>query len=187
MKRREAADYFCFETWAITPYKDGLLLDALHDHLDFPEQQKQIPLKFQRFHHSVIAVEKAGYQLAMIQHLVSQGFPIKPFTVHADKIVRSTTGSIFYSNGKAYHLKDLINLQELEKELFTFPKAPHDDYADCHDTTLSIEQILVAEAITAEQKLLAEEEAKEAEKELFKKGPQINPFEWAETHEGGWE
>ena len=206
------ADYFCFETWAITPYKDGLLLDALHDHLDFPEQQKQIPLKFQRFHHSVIAVEKAGYQLAMIQHLVSQGFPIKPFTVHADKIVRSTTGSIFYSNGKAYHLKDLINLQELEKELFTFPKAPHDDYADCHammaivvptairpglldldsdteeiDTTLSIEQILVAEAITAEQKLLAEEEAKEAEKELFKKGPQINPFEWAETHEGGWE
>src|SRR6266702_8063616 len=206
------ADYFCFETWAITRYKDGLLLDALHDHLDFPEQQSTISLKFQRFMHAVIAIEKAGYQLAMIQDCVRRGLPIKPFTPQADKVVRSTTGSIFYSNGKAYHFKDLLNLHEIEKELFTFPLAPHDDIADCHammalvvpmvlrpgvlnlddddeplDTTLSIEQLLVAEAITAEQKLLAEEEKKLQEQELFKKGPQINPFEWADLHEGGWE
>ncbi len=209
---KDKADYFVFETWAITPFKDGLLLDCIHDHLEFPEQQSTISLAFQRFMHSVIAIEKAGYQLAMIQDCVRRGLPIKPFVPQADKVVRSTTGSIFYSNGKAYHLKDLINIAEIEKELFTFPKAPHDDIADCHammslvvstvvrpglldlsadtseiDTTLSIEQILVAEAITAEQKLLAEEEKKLQEQELFKKGPQINPFEWADLHEGGWE
>src|SRR5260370_30492384 len=61
-----------------------------------------------------------------------KGQPIKPFTPQADKVVRSTTGSIYYSNGKAYHLKDLLNIAEIEKELFTFPKAPHDDIADCH-------------------------------------------------------
>src|SRR6266704_2003990 len=55
---KNTADFFLMETWAITPYKDALLLHALHEHLDFPEQQQQIPLIFQRFHHSIIAVEK---------------------------------------------------------------------------------------------------------------------------------
>src|SRR5258708_1855584 len=120
------------ETWAITPYKDALLLHALHEHLDFPEQQQQIPLIFQRFMHSIIAVEKVGYQLAMIQYLISLGLPIKPFQPQADKITRSTTGSILYSNGKAYHNRDMQGIEEAEKELFSFPKAPHDEYPDCH-------------------------------------------------------
>ncbi len=205
------ADFFCFETWAVTPYKDALLLHCVHDHLEFPEQQSTISTQFQRFHHSVIAIEKAGYQLAMIQDQVRKGLPIKPFEPQADKVVRSTTGSIFYSNGKAYHLKDLLNIAEIEKELFTFPKAPHDDIADCHammaivvpkairpgvidlenetvalDTTLSIEQLKVAEAITEEQRQAAEEEAKVQEAELYRRGPQVNPFEWVELN-GGWE
>ncbi len=208
---KSTADFFLMETWAITPYKDALLLHALHEHLDFPEQQKQIPLIFQRFMHSIIAVEDVGYQLAMIQYLVSQGLPIKPFKPKADKIMRSTTGSILYSNGKAYHNKNMEGIEEAEKELFQFPKAPHDEYPDCHammalvistysrpglldldsneeeiDTTLSIEQIIQAEALNEEQKRLAEEEQKEKDEETFKKGGLlINPFEWAEAHEGG--
>lgn len=212
---KSTADYFVMETWAITPYKDALLLHVLHDHLDFPEQQKHIPLIFQRFMHSIIAVEKVGYQLAMIQYLISRGLPIKPFTPQTDKVTRSTTGSILYSNGKAYHNKNMPELDIVEKELFTFPKAPHDDIADCHammalvistysrpglldldsddapalDTTLSIEQLIKAEAQTAEQARLAEQEAKEQEAELYKKGGLLlNPFEWAASHElgGGW-
>jgi phage terminase large subunit-like protein len=210
---KSTADFFLMETWAITPYKDALLLHALHEHLDFPEQQQQIPLIFQRFMHSIIAVEKVGYQLAMIQYLISLGLPIKPFTPKTDKIMRSTTGSILYSNGKVYHNKNMEGIEEAEKELFSFPKAPHDEYPDCHammalvistygrpgvldlendevelDTTLSIEQLIQAEAVTEEQKRAAEEEAKQQEAELFKRGPQVNVFEWAMTHEGGgWE
>ncbi len=211
---KSTADFFLMETWAITPYKDALLLHALHEHLDFPEQQQQIPLIFQRFMHSIIAVEKVGYQLAMIQYLISLGLPIKPFQPKTDKIMRSTTGSILYSNGKVYHNKDMEGIEEAEKELFSFPKAPHDEYPDCHammalvistygrpglldldaeeeelDTTLSIEHLKQAEAITEEQKQQAEEEAKAHEQEVFKKGGLlINPFEWATEHEGGsWE
>jgi len=211
---KTSADFFLMETWAITPYKDALLLHALHEHLDFPEQQKQIPLIFQRFMHSIIAVEQVGYQLAMIQYLVSKGLPIHAFKPQTDKIMRSTTGSILYSNGKAYHNKNMPGIEEAEKELFSFPKAPHDEYPDCHavmalvistysrpglldldseeeeiDTTLSIEQIIQAEAATAEQKEQATEDAVQKELELFKKGGLlINPWEWAETHEGGgWE
>ncbi len=56
------------------------------------------------------------------------------------------------------------------------------------DTTLSIEHLKQAEAITEEQKRIAEEEAKAQEQELYKRGPQVDVFEWAETHEGGsWE
>jgi len=208
---KSTADFFLMETWAITPYKDALLLHALHEHLDFSEQQQQIPLLFQRFHHSIIAVEKVGYQLAMIQYLISLGLPIKPFTPQTDKITRSTTGSILYSNGKVYHHKDMPGIEEAEKELFSFPKAPHDEYPDCHammafvistygrpglldldddteelDTTLSIEQLKQAEAVTEEQKQQAEEEAQAREQELYKKGGLLmDPFEWAHTHEGG--
>jgi len=209
---KNTADFFLMETWAITPYKDALLLHALHEHLDFPEQQQQIPLIFQRFHHSIIAVEKVGYQLAMIQYLISLGLPIKPFQPQTDKITRSTTGSILYSNGKVYHNKNMEGIEEAEKELFSFPKAPHDEYPDCHammafvistygrpglldlasddeetlDTTLSIEQLKVAEAITEEQRQAAEEEAKVQEADLYRRGPQVNVFEWAMSHEGGW-
>lgn len=209
---KQTADYFLMETWAITPYNDALLLHALHEHLDFTDQQKQIPMIFQRFMHSIIAVEQVGYQLAMIQYLVAQGLPIKPFKPQTDKIMRSTTGSIMYSNGKAYHNKNMQGIEEAEKELFSFPKAPHDEYPDCHammafvlsnalrpglldldeqrdelDTTLSIEQLIAAEAITAEQKERAEIEAQDAQKELFKVGGlHINPFEWADMHGGDW-
>jgi len=209
---KSTADFFLMETWAITPYKDALLLHALHEHLDFPEQQQQIPLIFQRFMHSIIAVEKVGYQLAMIQYLISLGLPIKPFQPKTDKIMRSTTGSILYSNGKVYHNKNMEGIEEAEKELFSFPKAPHDEYPDCHammalvistygrpgvldlenaevelDTTLSIEQLIAAEAVTEEQKEQAAQEALAQEQELFKKGGVlINPWEWSETHEEGW-
>ncbi len=208
---KTSADFFLMETWAITPYNDALLLHALHEHLDFPEQQRQIPLIFQRFMHSIIAVEKVGYQLAMIQYLVSIGLPIRPFTPQTDKIMRSTTGSILYSNGKAYHNKHMQGIEECEKELFSFPKAPHDEYPDCHamlafvisnalrpgvidlddetqaiDTTLSIEQLKVAEAITEEQQRQAEEAAKAYEEEFTHKGGLLlNPFDWAESHEQG--
>ncbi len=208
---KSTADFFLMETWAITPYKDALLLHALHEHLDFPEQQQQIPLIFQRFMHSIIAVEKVGYQLAMIQYLISLGLPIKPFQPKTDKIMRSTTGSILYSNGKVYHNKNMEGIEEAEKELFSFPKAPHDEYPDCHammalvistygrpgvldleaeeeelDMTLSIEHLKQAEAITEEQKRIAEEDALAQEQELYRRGPQIDVFEWAMTHEGGW-
>ncbi len=209
---KNTADFFLMETWAITPYKDALLLHALHEHLDFPEQQQQIPLIFQRFHHSIIAVEKPGIGLPMIQYLITLGFPIKPFQPQTDKITRSTTGSILYSNGKVYHNKNMEGIEEAEKELFSFPKAPHDEYPDCHammafvistygrpglldlasddeetlDTTLSIEHLKHAEAITEEQRQAAEEEAKAQEADLYKRGPQVDVFEWAMSHEGGW-
>ena len=210
---KSTADFFLMETWAITPYKDALLLHALHEHLDFPEQQQQIPLIFQRFMHSIIAVEKVGYQLAMIQYLITLGLPIKPFQPKTDKIMRSTTGSILYSNGKVYHNKNMEGIEEAEKELFSFPKAPHDEYPDCHammalvigsygrpgvidlesdevkyDTTLSIEQLVTAEAETIEQRQRQAAEEKQAIEVIYKKGPQVNVFEWAASHEGGsWE
>src|SRR5260221_4886453 len=112
--------------------------------------------------------------------LVSFGLPTKRFKPQTDKIMRSTTGSILYSNGKAYHNKNMEGIEEAEKELFSFPKAPHDEYPDCHammalvistygrpglldldaereaiDTTLSIEQLIQAEALTAEQAEIA--------------------------------
>jgi len=61
-----------------------------------------------------------------------------------------------------------------------------DDETQAIDTTLSIEQLKVAEAITEEQRQQAEQAAKEYEQEFHKKGGLLlNPFDWAESHETG--
>jgi len=53
---------------------------------------------------------------------------------------------------------------------------------------LSIEQILDATAILAEQAATAQKEQDVQLQELYKKGPQVDVFEWADLHgSGGWE
>ncbi len=61
-----------------------------------------------------------------------------------------------------------------------------DNEAEALDTTLSIEQLKVAEAITEEQQRQAEQAAKEYEQEFTRQGGLLlNPFDWAAEHETG--
>lgn len=201
ISEKQSADFTVLQAWAVTPFKDLLLLDIVRDHFTHPEQQEQIVLFHQRFGFQFIAVESVAYQLALIQDLLPMGIPCKPYTPQADKVTRASTVAIWYANGKCYHLKDAPWLFVFEKEIFTFPKAAKKDQMDCTslagivvcnahtpgvwspedektvpDTTASIEEILDAEQIEEERRLIAEQE---------RATTAIDPFAWAELHIGG--
>lgn len=209
ISEKQSADYTVFAAYAVTPYKDLLLLDIIRERFPFDEQLDQLVMFHQKHGFSVAAIESVAYQLAMVQSAINKGLPAQPYHPPSDKVTRSSTASIWDANGKSYHHKNAVWLFEYEKEKFNFPKAPKDDQVDTHslagivvctsrapgvlsektqtlDTTLSVEQILDAAQIAKEQ---AEQEAKEKEQERKNPALTINPFEWAMAHEsaGGWE
>lgn len=216
IKKNQENDYVVFSTWAITPGRDVLLLDVRREHWSFPEQKEQARKTFYAFNDDLyrcIYFEDVGYQSAIGQDLLLEGIPCKEFIPKGDKLVRATGASIWQGAGKCYFLKHAHWLETWRKEIYLFPKTKHDDQVDtlsmicmivrtrrpglldldsdtkALDTTLPIEQLLAGEAQTAEQARLAEQEAKEQEQELYKKGGLLlDPFEWAASHElgGGW-
>ncbi len=213
ISEKQSADYTVFAAYAVTSYKDLLLLEIVREHFPFNEQLDQLVLFHEKYNFSLAAVESVAYQLAMVQSARDKGLPAQEFKPPADKVTRSSTASIWDSNGKCYSHKNAHWLFEYEKEILDFPKAPKDDQVDTKsmaaivvctrkvpgvldldsndatqkiDPTLSIEQILDATAILAEQAVIAQKEQDVQLQELYKKGPQVNIFEWADSHEGSY-
>lgn len=209
----QSADFFVMTAYAVTPYRDLLKLDVVREHFAFDEQSDQLVLFHQKHHFMLFAIEAVAYQLALVQNAVNRGIPAKPYKPHTDKVVRATTISIWHANGKCYSLKHAHWLPENEKELFTFPKASHDDQVDTDslagivvcspqapsvhdmsiplpvgemiDDTLSIEQIVDAEAIAEEQKQAAQQQ-NEQEREAYRQNRvPLDPFAWADMHSEG--
>jgi predicted phage terminase large subunit-like protein len=136
---KQTADYTVIATWAVTPDRDLLLVDCLHDHLDNPEQQKQISLAFQKHHPDYFKVENVAYQLALIQQLRRQGLPVREYKPIKDKVSRASSASVFYEGGKVYHPKSVHWIAEWEEELLLFPNAAHDDRVDV--TSMACDEI----------------------------------------------
>ncbi len=130
ISEKQGADYMVIGTWAKTPLKDLLLLDVRRGRWDHNAQQDEIEDAFRESEAEFVAVETIAYQHALFQDLVVKGIPCLPFQPHRDKVARAGTASIWQGNGKVYFLKDAKWLPELQKELYKFPKAPHDDQVD---------------------------------------------------------
>ena len=213
-KVKEQNDYTVFETWAITPYYDVLLLEVRRDHWTIPQQKEQARKTFYAWNDDTFTClwfEDVGYQSAIGQDLLEEGIPCKEFVPKGDKLMRATGASIWQGAGKVYFLKKAHWLPKFTKEVYLFPKDKHDDQVDplsmiCMivrkrrpglldleqeqpivHIAQGIEHILAIEAGEEKQERMAEEEAQVREQELYKKGGLLmDPFQWSETHEGGW-
>lgn len=124
---KQTADYTVIATWAVTPDKDLLLVDCVREHLDNPEQQKQIGLIYRKYNPNYFKVENVAYQLALIQQLRRQGLPVREYKPVKDKVSRASTASVYYEAGKVYHPKYATWLADWEDELLMFPLGSHDD------------------------------------------------------------
>jgi len=201
ISEKETADFFVMAAYAVTPWRDLLLLDLVRDHFPLPEQENQMVLFQLKHGFQFWAVEAVAFQLGLIQLALARGVPCQPFKAHSDKIIRSGTASIWDSNGKFYSLKNADWLFVYEKEIYTFPKAPKDDQAD----TKSMAAIVVCSAIAPgvwhpddtsnkveddraiEEILDAEQIAleKQQQQEREKASQVIDPFAFAEQAFGG--
>lgn len=130
ISQKQSADYTVISTWAVTPDREILLIDCLREHLDNPEQQKQIQLLYQRYHPAYICVENVAYQLAIIQQLLRLGLPTKEYKPVKDKVSRASTAAVLYEAGRVYHPRTASWLGDWEDELLIFPMGAHDDQVD---------------------------------------------------------
>jgi hypothetical protein len=152
---RDQADYFVIQTWAITLENECLLLHQLRGHFNNPEQQKKAIELYERFRWARFHVEKVAYQLAYIQQMRNYEvreevekdvyrvtkvvcMPVCSWTPFRDKEIRAGVAAVKMEAGDMYWLMNAPYLQELEPEIFTFPKSKKKDQVDCHSMIADI-------------------------------------------------
>lgn len=128
---RDTADYFVLATWVVTPDRDLLLLDLLRTRLEGPQQLHLLREQFQRHRPAFIGIERAGYQLALLQAAVREGLPARELRADRDKVSRALTIAARYEAGAVYHRAGAPWLEAYEDELLAFPRGQHDDQVDC--------------------------------------------------------
>lgn len=130
VSQKTTADFFCLAVWCVTPERDLLLLDVLHDRLPGPEQPEVIDQWAKRLSPVCIDVEATAYQLALCQSLERMGLPVRAVRVDKDKVARSQLAATRFSAGCVYLRDRAPWVNEYTDELLTFPNAKHDDYVD---------------------------------------------------------
>lgn len=128
---KSTADYFVIATWAVTPQKDLLLMDVLRTRVEGPEQRALLRQAYERWRPSFQGIERAGYQLTLVQEAKRQGLPVKELVADRDKVARALPAAARYEAGTVYHRAGAPWLMEYEYELVSFPNGEHDDQVDC--------------------------------------------------------
>ena len=77
-----------------------------------------------------VTMERQGFQLSLIQMAQRQGMRVKEVRPDKDKVARALTLSARMEAGDVYFKIDAPWLDDLERELFTFPVGAHDDMVD---------------------------------------------------------
>lgn len=157
-KAKEQNDWTVFALWAVTPNLDILLVDLKRGHWPIPEQKEQGYKFFLEYNSDIfqcLYFEDVGYQSAIGQELIALGVPCLPFQPEGDKVLRAGAASIWQRLGKLYFVKFAVWLVEFRKELYGFPKEPHDDQVD----TVSMACLIVRKPMPLSEKRRDEDDA----------------------------
>ena len=99
--------------------------------LEAPDVLKLLEVVYEKWSPSMIGVESAGYQLALIQMLKRQtSLPITKLKADKDKLSRALPLSAKMESGLVYYSMDSLWYSDLEKEMLQFPAGEHDDQVD---------------------------------------------------------
>jgi predicted phage terminase large subunit-like protein len=132
MKGNPANDYSVCTTWL---KKDNrhYLLDVFREKPDFPSLAKAVQAVSSRYSPNAVLIEDKGSGTSLIQHLkIQSGVPIIPIKVSSatDKETRLAAVLPMFEAGMVVLPQDAPWSAELERELFGFPNARHDDQVD---------------------------------------------------------
>lgn len=149
----QTADYTVVGVFDATPAGDLLLCDLVRGRFEGPDQPALIRRVWARWRPAYFAIERTGYQLALMQTLVREGLPIRPaIGTDKDKVARALPAAVRYEMGQIYHPAQAPWLADYEEELLQFPNGAHDDMVD---VTAYAVQELVARARPAIRSLHA--------------------------------
>ncbi len=126
---KEEADYTAITAWARYG-KLRFLLDVVREripgHRLIPEMQRVR----EKWGAAVVAIEKAGMQLAIIDIARKSGLPVREVQADRDKVSRALAATPICERGGVLLPEDAAWLSDFESELYSFPRARHDDQVD---------------------------------------------------------
>ena len=127
---QEGADYTVIASFAITPKGKVLVLDVVRERMEAPDIIPKIRQKMAQYDLQWVGMERAGFQLSLIQFAKRDGLAVKELRADKDKVSRAMplaarmeAGDIFFRQGAPW-------LVEVERELMSFPVGHHDDIVD---------------------------------------------------------
>ena len=109
VSQKEGSDFFALGVWGVTPNRDLMLVDLIHDRIAGPDQADIIEQTFLEHRPMLISVEATQYQLSLVQELVRRGLPARAVTVRGDKVARAQLAATRFSAGTIY-LLSLIHI-----------------------------------------------------------------------------
>ena len=127
---QEGADYTVISSFAVTPKGKILVLDVLRERMEAPDIIPRIRQKMAEYDLQWVGMERAGFQLSLIQFAKRAGLAVKELRADKDKVSRAMplaarmeAGDVFFRQGAPW-------LVEVERELMSFPVGHHDDIVD---------------------------------------------------------
>ena len=117
-------------TCAKTKEDDLIVLDVISNDLEAPDIIPALKNNLDNYNPAFIAIEKAGFQLSLIQIAMREGLPVKELKADRDKVARALPLSARMELGKVWFDRQSLWYSNLELELLPFPAGEHDDQVD---------------------------------------------------------
>ena len=127
---KESADFTAIVTVGKTKDNDLLVIDVKKARLEAPDILPLLWKVYNEYKPAYVGIEKAGYQLALIQMAQREGLPVKALTPDKDKFSRALPLGAKMENAQVFFNRNALWYSDLERELLQFPVGEHDDQVD---------------------------------------------------------
>ena len=127
---KEQADFTVVTITGVTPKGKGLVYEVYRKRLEAPDIIPVLKRYLDKYNLDYIGIEKAGFQLALIQIARREGLPVKELKADRDKVSRAMPLSARMEGGQVYFLSSGLWFDDLQRELLQFPEGEHDDQVD---------------------------------------------------------
>jgi predicted phage terminase large subunit-like protein len=127
---KDGSDYTVIASFAITPKGKIVILDVDRKRMEAPDIIPRIRQKMAEYDLQWVGMERAGYQLSLIQFAKRDGLAVKELRADKDKVSRALPLAARMEAGDVYFKQGAPWLVEVERELMSFPVGHHDDIVD---------------------------------------------------------
>ena len=126
----DGSDYTVIASFAITPKGKICVLDVDRKRMEAPDIIPRIRQKMAEYDLQWVGMERAGFQLSLIQFAKRDGLAIKELRADKDKVSRALPLAARMEAGDVYLKQGAPWLIEVERELMSFTVGHHDDIVD---------------------------------------------------------
>ena len=127
---KETADFTVVAIIGITPQNNCLVFEITRKRLEAPDIIPLLKNKVAEWDLQYVGIERAGYQLALIQMARRSGLIVKELKADRDKVSRAFPLSAKMESGQVFFPERSLWFDDLQREMLQFPDSEHDDQVD---------------------------------------------------------